>query len=171
MNSTTKQIMRVGDTVTQVLPHSEVCDFMKVAGKVMSAQVVEGYMAQLLNHDGSKFSFPIGLGEAGIYTDQNTSQYYVPSHLVIKFTPRPKCQVILYITRQVGDKVVDCSPEHVVNKFIDEWRGEYECTWERDEMGCRARMTLPIGNPFTTPPAAQVYRLAKKQGIPAALED
>jgi hypothetical protein len=39
-------------------------------------------MAQLLNDDGSRFSFPILLGEAGIYTD-GAGHHHVPVRAVV----------------------------------------------------------------------------------------
>jgi hypothetical protein len=67
--------VRPGDRVRLELPHSEVCMHMQVAGKVMTVEVNGGELpdgrpwssAQLLNDDGSHFSCPIGIGEAGIY--------------------------------------------------------------------------------------------------------
>ncbi len=59
------------DAVRIILPYSEVCMHMKVAGRAMWARIVRrpsGYpMAQLLNDDGSNFSFPITTSEAGMY--------------------------------------------------------------------------------------------------------
>lgn len=58
------------DAVRVEFPFSEVCMHMKVAGRAMWARVVKrpsGYpMAQLLNDDGSPFSFPITMSEAGM---------------------------------------------------------------------------------------------------------
>lgn len=58
-------IANIGDTVSVELPYSEVCMHMRVAGKTMMVSVRE-HGAQLLNPDGSVFSFPITHGEAGI---------------------------------------------------------------------------------------------------------
>jgi len=55
----------IGERVTVELPYSEVCMHMRVAGKRMDVEVLPDG-AQLLNADGSKFSFPITHGEAGI---------------------------------------------------------------------------------------------------------
>lgn len=55
----------VGETVTVELPYSEVCCHMRVAGQVRQVQVLAGG-AQILNEDGSPFSFPVTHGEAGI---------------------------------------------------------------------------------------------------------
>ena len=77
--------LQAGDVVRLRLPYSEVCMHMRVAGKPMNVQiVVEGTsaVAQLLNDDGSRFSSPILLGEAGIYTD-GAGKHYVPARRVI----------------------------------------------------------------------------------------
>jgi hypothetical protein len=69
-----------GDRVRLELPHSEVCMHMRVAGRVMDVRMTEGRypMAQLLNSDGSEFSFPIGTGEAGIFGDLDRGFYCYP---------------------------------------------------------------------------------------------
>ena len=77
--------VQAGDVIRLRLPWSEVCMHMRVAGKPMNVQiVVEGTsaVAQLLTDDGSRFSFPILLGEAGIYTD-GAGKHYVPARRVI----------------------------------------------------------------------------------------
>lgn len=51
------------------LPFSEVCVHMRVADKVMGAEIVEdGRAVQLYDDNGNRFSAPITTGEAGIYT-------------------------------------------------------------------------------------------------------
>ena len=82
-----------GDTITLVMPYSEVCMHMRVAGKVMTVTVQDGgRMAQLWDtpprpashrperpyRPGVKFSFPITTGEAGIYRD-HAGLYYYPA--------------------------------------------------------------------------------------------
>jgi hypothetical protein len=59
-----------GERVTKEMPYSEVCMSMRVAGRVMIAEVLDGRMAQLYDEADAKFSAPITLGEAGIYIDQ-----------------------------------------------------------------------------------------------------
>ena len=61
--------VRPGDRVRLLLPHSEVCMHMRVAGRVMAVEVTTGEYptAQLLNDDGSCFSFPILTAEAGVF--------------------------------------------------------------------------------------------------------
>jgi hypothetical protein len=63
-----------GDVVKVQLPYSEVCMHMKVAGQIRSIEVLAN-SAQILNDDGSEFSFPITYGEAGIYSAE--FGYYV----------------------------------------------------------------------------------------------
>lgn len=63
----TYKVVKPGDIVKVTLPFSEVCMHMRVAGDVMAVKVLE-HGVQLLNDDGSNYSFPITHGEAGIYT-------------------------------------------------------------------------------------------------------
>lgn len=171
MNSNTTQVLRLGDIVTRTMPFSEACMHMKVAGKVHSVLVTRDG-AQILNHDGTKFSFEVALGEAGIYTD-DCGRWYVPSHEVINYQAKPKTQVILFITRKMGERVIECSTQAAVDKCIDEYHGDLSCSYEKDEMGYRARVTLPLfeTNIFNTAPAVRFSRRAKRLNIPAALED
>lgn len=60
--------VKPGDVVRLELPWSEVCMYMRVAGQERDVRVLEGG-AQILNEDGTRFSFPVTHGEAGIYTD------------------------------------------------------------------------------------------------------
>jgi len=57
-----------GDAATVTLPWSEVCMHLKVAGQKRPITVLE-HGVQILNWDGTTFSFPITHGEAGIYRD------------------------------------------------------------------------------------------------------
>lgn len=66
--------VRPGDVVTLVLPWSEVCMHMRVAGRAMRAEIQPNGV-QLLNDDGSRFSFPILPGEAGLYRDARGALY------------------------------------------------------------------------------------------------
>ena len=69
MGNGNRMYLQAGDVVRVRLPYSEVCIHMRVAGKPMNVQLLQegsSPMAQLLNDDGSRFSFPILLGEAGI---------------------------------------------------------------------------------------------------------
>lgn len=48
-----------------VMPYSEVCMHMRVAGKPMLTRPVGHNMCQLYTPNGRIFSFPITMGEAG----------------------------------------------------------------------------------------------------------
>lgn len=87
--------LEVGDVVRLRLPHSEVCIHMRLAGEEMNVRLVqEGGqpMAQLLADDGSRWSFPILPGEAGIFSDG--PRLYVLARAVVDmrlrlFVPKP----------------------------------------------------------------------------------
>lgn len=72
----TPQYVKVGDTVNMEIAFSEVAMHMRVAGKVMPVKLVSERMAQLLRPDGSDFSFPITMGEAGFYEDSRGIYFY-----------------------------------------------------------------------------------------------
>jgi hypothetical protein len=54
------------DAVRVVLPHSEVCMHMQIAGQTRWVAPVDGGMAQIYNNHGSLFSAPVTRAEAGI---------------------------------------------------------------------------------------------------------
>lgn len=59
----------VGETIQgRVMPHSEVCMHLGIAGRLWDVKVLEDG-AQVQDRDGKPFSFPITHGEAGIYRD------------------------------------------------------------------------------------------------------
>lgn len=66
--------VRTGDTIRVRLPWSEVCAHLRVAGELRKVRVL-AHGAQVLDADGSDFSFPVTHGEAGIFTDR--SGFYV----------------------------------------------------------------------------------------------
>src|SRR2546421_764139 len=77
--------VQAGDVVRVRLPSTEVCMHMRVAGKAMNVQIVTdgiSVAAQLLRDDGSPFSTPITLGEAGILTDE-AGRLYVPNRRLV----------------------------------------------------------------------------------------
>src|SRR5947209_19955610 len=77
--------LQAGEVVRVRLPYSEVCMHMRVAGKPMNVQIVgdgTSTVAQLLRDNGSPFSFPILLGEAGIHTD-GAGRHYVPNRMLV----------------------------------------------------------------------------------------
>ena len=62
---TAGRVKTAGERKTIVLPYSEVCMFMGVAGKAMEAELISDYAVQLLDEAGNPFSYPITRGEAG----------------------------------------------------------------------------------------------------------
>jgi len=78
---TARNIERVdvepGEVVRLEIPYSEVCMHMRVAGRVMDVLLTTsaaGYAkAQLLQDDGTPFSFPIAPEEAGIRRDYSVT--------------------------------------------------------------------------------------------------
>lgn|ERR1041385_4130283 len=75
---TNPRAIRPGDVARLELPWSAVCMHMRVAGRVMHAQMTHGKypMVQLLNPSGSNFSAPILTSEAGVYGDVEHGFYY-----------------------------------------------------------------------------------------------
>ncbi len=63
-----KKRVKPGDVIRHRMPWSEVCMHLKVAEQVRSVRVLETG-AQILNEDGTRYSFAINHGEAGIYRD------------------------------------------------------------------------------------------------------
>lgn len=70
--------VKPGDVVRVKLPWSEVCMHMHVADQERDVRVLE-HGAQILNADGTPFSFPITHGEAGIYTDADGLYIQLPA--------------------------------------------------------------------------------------------
>lgn len=79
-----RRLVKVGDRVRLRMPYSEVCMHMRVAGEVMTVELLGGeyvsgmpyVVAQLYGADGSAFSLPIGTGEAGFYGPCNAMYCY-----------------------------------------------------------------------------------------------
>jgi hypothetical protein len=71
-----RTVVEVGDVVVVTLPYSEVCMHMRVAGTRRPIRVLEDG-AQILNEDGTPFSFPITQGEAGLFFDRADSVLYL----------------------------------------------------------------------------------------------
>jgi hypothetical protein len=65
-----KRLIRPAEEFTIQLPYSEVCMHLRVAGTRMRARLQPNRMVQLLQPDGTDFSFPITDSEAGLYTDE-----------------------------------------------------------------------------------------------------
>lgn len=71
--------IHVGDKIKAIMPWSEVCMHLGVAGKTMTCEILSRGV-QLYDENGTKFSFPISHGEAGFYDgtqlgDTETSWY------------------------------------------------------------------------------------------------
>jgi hypothetical protein len=64
-----KRLIRLTEVFAIELPFSEVCMHLRVAGSRMRARLEPNQMVQLLQPDGSRFSFPITAAEAGLHTD------------------------------------------------------------------------------------------------------
>lgn len=70
--------IRPGDFVEKIMPYSEVCMHMKIAGKRMRVQLLpNGRSVQLYSSNGKPSSFPITTGEAGIF-EENGNFYCYP---------------------------------------------------------------------------------------------
>jgi hypothetical protein len=65
-----KRLIRPTEEFTIDLPYSEVCMHLRVAGTRMRARLQPNQMVQLLQPDGTDFSFPITDSEAGLYSDK-----------------------------------------------------------------------------------------------------
>ena len=77
MNFNDKRFAAIGERVQLELPYSEVCMHMRVAGKVMQAEILpSAYSAQLYSLDGRPFSAPITTSEAGFYREAERFYYY-----------------------------------------------------------------------------------------------
>ena len=74
--------IKPGEWGRALMPHSEVCMHMQIAGKVMPFHFVSERCVQLLNEDGTMFSFPILTGEAGIFQDVQGYYYYPGSQVL-----------------------------------------------------------------------------------------
>lgn len=75
---TARRRVAVGDTARVRLPFSEVCMALRVAGQARHVTVL-ARGAQILDPDGSPYSFPVTHGEAGIRTDAD-GLYVPPEH-------------------------------------------------------------------------------------------
>jgi hypothetical protein len=67
-NHKRSHLVNIGDFGVKIMPYSEVCMHMRIAGKVMMFQVLSRNSVQIYDLDGKIFSFPIGYGEAGFYS-------------------------------------------------------------------------------------------------------
>ena len=60
--------LSIGSTTRVVLPYSEVCMHLRVAGEARFVRILE-HGVQILNDDLTPFSFPVTWGEAGVGRD------------------------------------------------------------------------------------------------------
>lgn len=63
-----KKRVKPGERVWVELPWSEACMWLKKAGEHAEVEITEAG-AQILNEDGTRYSFAVTYGEAGILTD------------------------------------------------------------------------------------------------------
>lgn len=70
--------VKINERVNLEMPFSEVCMHMKIAGKIMEAELVGNpdYPTAQLYKDGKEFSFPILYSEAGFYRNKNGFYYH-----------------------------------------------------------------------------------------------
>ena len=81
MNTNAVQIS-IGERGRKVICHSEAAIHLRVAGREMDFLVVPGAWGaavQLLNADGTEYSFPILTGEAGLFRKEDGTYYYYPN--------------------------------------------------------------------------------------------
>lgn len=108
MLSQLKTYVRLGQRVLIECPYTEVCMYMRLAGRLMFAELLRSemghYSVQLWNgarDDDGWFSFPIGVGEAGFYYEEASPSiggymiYYYPpiysvEELSQRFGPEPR---------------------------------------------------------------------------------
>lgn len=73
-----KTDMEPGDKRSVILPYSEVCMHMGVAGKPAVVELLkseQGYTSAQIYIDGQKYSSPVTTGEAGIFCDDKGQHY------------------------------------------------------------------------------------------------
>jgi hypothetical protein len=77
--------IKPGDTVEVILPHSEVCMHMRVAGKRAKVELTTSKFpaAQIRRENGMAFSNPVLTGEAGLYYDDAQGFYYYPIDMTV----------------------------------------------------------------------------------------
>lgn len=80
--SDTARYVRPGETARMLMPYSEVCMHLRVAGTIRDVRVEpggeHGPYAQILNGHGGPFSIGILMGEAGFYHDPAQGWYFYP---------------------------------------------------------------------------------------------
>jgi hypothetical protein len=78
--------VKPGDVVRVKLPYSEACTHLKVANQLREVRVLDNG-AQILNEDGTHYSFPVTHGEAGVYQDAAGLYVDEPEEIAAKDLP------------------------------------------------------------------------------------
>lgn len=66
-----------GETGRKIMPHSEVCMYMQIAGQTFDFYLKKGeYSGVQLLKDGREYSGSITTGEAGVFQDEDGFYYY-----------------------------------------------------------------------------------------------
>jgi|GEM_PF-3436024 len=79
MESPEKIDLQLADRWTAIMPYSEVCMHMRIAGAKMLCEFAgeaSNPMIQLYTVDGRVFSSPVTTGEAGVYDSRNSTKGY-----------------------------------------------------------------------------------------------
>ena len=102
----------LGELYCALMPHSEVCMHMQVAGKFMYFRLLGPRSVQLYepfgpNQDLRVFSAPILPGEAGLYTDNKGLYFYGESSGLLAESPawavQPINKRIVYSVAELAD--------------------------------------------------------------------
>ena len=115
-----KRLIRPLEEFTIELPYSEVCMHLRVAGTRMRARLQPNRMVQLLQPDGTDFSFPITDGEAGLYTDEQGAWLLTAHEEPAEDPPADPEVADQHRARMLLDPVSE--PLAVPDRHI--WRGE-----------------------------------------------
>lgn len=131
MNTTVRKTIAIGDTVTLELPWSEVIMHLGLADKIRPVQVLAGG-AQVLNDDGTAYSFPVLWSETGIYTDREGRPYadvLITPRDLFHIQPVTEVQALQSTASGVDWEPVasptEGTAEHPVQHPYGDWR---ECT-------------------------------------------
>lgn len=71
-----KKRLHPGDEVRLTMPWSEACMYLRITDQVRLVRVLDRG-AQILNHDGTRYSFPLTHGEVGILSDAEGLYAYI----------------------------------------------------------------------------------------------
>jgi hypothetical protein len=75
MHHTVRKRVTVGETITVTMPWSEVMIHMRIVDQDRQVMIVDDRLAQVLNDDGSPFSFAVLLSEAGMIRDTDGTMW------------------------------------------------------------------------------------------------